>query len=82
MMSFARPDCFRFALNQTELRLTRESCYGLGLRLITPWLTRNYTYLGSNTGNYGLENALLRPEMCNRSDYFFDYVIDYIIVIV
>ena len=21
---------------------------------------RNYTYLGSNTGNYGLENALLR----------------------
>ena len=39
---------------------TRESCYGLGLRLITPWFMRNYTYLGSNTGNYGLENAILR----------------------
>jgi len=33
---------------------TRESCYGLGLRLITPWLMRNYTYLGSNTGRFKL----------------------------
>ena len=24
---------------------------------------RNYTYLGSNTGYYGLENALLRPKI-------------------
>ena len=39
---------------------TRESCYDFGLRLITPWLMRNYMYLGSNTGNYGLENALIR----------------------
>ena len=57
--------------NLSIASVSRESCYDLGLRLITPWLRRNYTYLDSKTGGYGLEKALLRleDEICRNNAF-------------